>query len=161
VASFLVRGLDDALVKALKARAGEHGHSAEAEHRLILKRRLNNRGGEPLRKFSHRCPTSGATKISSASNPTSKRPMYLIDTNIVSESRKRGRANSGVIDFFERATLTGQMLYFAAVALGELRLGFETIQIAVIALVNNLTVDTRHFLKAGVLNPFSAEPSSA
>jgi hypothetical protein len=27
--------------------------------------------------------------------------MYLIDTNVVSESRKRGRANSGVIDFFE------------------------------------------------------------
>ena len=40
MASLLVRGLDDALVKALKARAGEHGHSAEAEHRLILKEAL-------------------------------------------------------------------------------------------------------------------------
>jgi hypothetical protein len=46
--------------------------------------------------------------------------MYLIDTNFVSESRKRGRAKSGVIDFCERATLTEQMLYFAAVSLGEL-----------------------------------------
>jgi hypothetical protein len=61
----------------------------------------------------------------------------LIDANVLSESRKRGRANSGVIDFFERATLTGQMLYFAAVSLGELRRGFKIIQIAAIALVNN------------------------
>ncbi|MFZ2108166.1 MAG: type II toxin-antitoxin system VapC family toxin [Roseiarcus sp.] len=144
--------------------------------------------------------------------------MYLIDTNVVSESRKRGRANSGVIDFFERATLAGQSLFFAAVSLGELRRGVEIIryrgdaeqahrletwlnlivrqyenrilpfdvesaqmwgrlrvpnpddaidkQIAAIALVNNLTVvtrNTRDFLKTGVkvLNPFSAEPSSA
>jgi len=32
----LVRGLDESLVKALKQRAGAHGHSAEAEHRDIL-----------------------------------------------------------------------------------------------------------------------------
>ena len=40
MASLLVRDLDDELVKALKARAVEHGHSAEAEHRLILKEAL-------------------------------------------------------------------------------------------------------------------------
>jgi plasmid stability protein len=40
MASLLVRGLDDTLVKALKARAGAHGHSAEAEHRRILKEAL-------------------------------------------------------------------------------------------------------------------------
>ncbi|HEY3720522.1 MAG TPA: plasmid stabilization protein [Roseiarcus sp.] len=40
MASLLVRGLDDELVKALKARAVEHGHSAKAEHRLILKEAL-------------------------------------------------------------------------------------------------------------------------
>ena len=40
MASLVVRGLDDTLVKALKARAGEHGHSAEAEHRRILKEAL-------------------------------------------------------------------------------------------------------------------------
>ena len=40
MASLLVRGLDDTLVKALKARAGEHGHSAEAVHRRILKEAL-------------------------------------------------------------------------------------------------------------------------
>ena len=32
----LVRGVDETLVKALKARAGANGRSAEAEHREIL-----------------------------------------------------------------------------------------------------------------------------
>ncbi|MEB3353239.1 MAG: DNA-binding protein [Cyanobacteriota bacterium] len=36
MADLLVRGVDDALVQALKKRAGAHGRSAEAEHRAIL-----------------------------------------------------------------------------------------------------------------------------
>jgi plasmid stability protein len=36
VADLLVRGVDDALVRELKKRAGVHGRSAEAEHRAIL-----------------------------------------------------------------------------------------------------------------------------
>lgn len=32
----LVRGVDEALIRALKERAGAHGRSAEAEHREIL-----------------------------------------------------------------------------------------------------------------------------
>ena len=36
MANLLVRGVDDALVQALKKRAGAHGRSAEAEHRAIL-----------------------------------------------------------------------------------------------------------------------------
>jgi plasmid stability protein len=32
----LVRNIDDALIRALKARAGANGRSAEAEHRQIL-----------------------------------------------------------------------------------------------------------------------------
>ena len=36
MADLLVRGVDDELVRALKERAGSHGHSAEAEHREIL-----------------------------------------------------------------------------------------------------------------------------
>ena len=36
MADLLVRGVDEAIVRALKERAGEHGHSAEAEHRAIL-----------------------------------------------------------------------------------------------------------------------------
>ena len=34
--SLLVRNIDDAIADALKARAREHGISAEAEHRRIL-----------------------------------------------------------------------------------------------------------------------------
>ena len=36
MADLLVRGVDEELVRALKARAGAHGRSAEAEHRAIL-----------------------------------------------------------------------------------------------------------------------------
>jgi plasmid stability protein len=38
--SLIVRGLDDELVARLKARAAEHGRSAEAEHREILRQAL-------------------------------------------------------------------------------------------------------------------------
>lgn len=36
MANLLVRGIDDSLVAALKARAARHKRSAEAEHREIL-----------------------------------------------------------------------------------------------------------------------------
>ncbi len=36
MAALLVRDVDEALVRALKARAAENGRSAEAEHRAIL-----------------------------------------------------------------------------------------------------------------------------
>lgn len=36
MANLLVRGVDEAIVKALKERAGQRGQSAEAEHRAIL-----------------------------------------------------------------------------------------------------------------------------
>ena len=36
MASLIVRGIDEALVQALKHRAAKHGRSAEAEHREIL-----------------------------------------------------------------------------------------------------------------------------
>ena len=36
MANLIVRNVDDEVVKALKARAGMHGVSAEAEHRKIL-----------------------------------------------------------------------------------------------------------------------------
>ncbi len=34
--NLLVRGIDEALIGSLKARAAAHGRSAEAEHRVIL-----------------------------------------------------------------------------------------------------------------------------
>ncbi len=41
MADLLVRGLDESIVQALKARAGAHGRSAEAEHRAILSAALS------------------------------------------------------------------------------------------------------------------------
>ena len=40
MANLIVRNVDEAIVKALKARAGVEGISAEAEHRKILERAL-------------------------------------------------------------------------------------------------------------------------
>lgn len=40
MANLVVRNIDDEVVKALKARAGKHGISAEAEHRKILESAL-------------------------------------------------------------------------------------------------------------------------
>ena len=40
MANLVVRNIDEEVVKALKARAGKHGVSAEAEHRIILESAL-------------------------------------------------------------------------------------------------------------------------
>lgn len=40
MANLMVRNVDDAVVEALKARAGKRGISAEAEHRRILAQAL-------------------------------------------------------------------------------------------------------------------------
>ena len=40
MANLIVRNIDDAIVKALKKRANQHGVSAEAEHRKILEQAL-------------------------------------------------------------------------------------------------------------------------
>jgi antitoxin FitA len=48
MAQLLVRNLDEELVAKLKLRAAEHGRSAEAEHREILRQAL---AVEPRRSF--------------------------------------------------------------------------------------------------------------
>lgn len=40
MANLVVRNIDDEIVRSLKARAGKHGISAEAEHRKILESAL-------------------------------------------------------------------------------------------------------------------------
>jgi len=54
--------------------------------------------------------------------------VYLIDTNVVSEDRKRERANKGVRAFFRRAALDGSNLYLSIVTISELRRGVELIR---------------------------------
>ena len=48
MAQLIVRNLDEELVLRLKLRAAEHGRSAEAEHREILRQALAE---EPRRSF--------------------------------------------------------------------------------------------------------------
>ena len=49
MATLTVRNLDDDLVRALRIRAAEHGRSAEAEHREILRRALTRGDRDPTR----------------------------------------------------------------------------------------------------------------
>jgi plasmid stability protein len=62
-----VRNLDDEIVRALRIRAAEHGRSAEAEHREILKAALSSpaqpsrraAAAERLAEFRHRTAGRG------------------------------------------------------------------------------------------------------
>ena len=54
--------------------------------------------------------------------------MFLLDTNVVSEIRKKQRANKGVRKFFERVIKEGIQAYISVITLGELRRGVELIR---------------------------------
>src|SRR5260370_9654911 len=66
--------------------------------------------------------------ISSAFNPAGKCHVYLIDTNVVSETRKKERANPGVARFFDRVAPSGEPVYLSSISVGELRRGVELIR---------------------------------
>ena len=55
--------------------------------------------------------------------------MYLIDTNVISEARKKAKSNPGVIEFFNHVTSTGEAVYLSVVTVGELRSGIERIRL--------------------------------
>ena len=54
--------------------------------------------------------------------------MYLIDTNVISEARKRDKANRGVIAFFETVAASSAPVFLSAISVGELRRGVELIR---------------------------------
>jgi hypothetical protein len=54
--------------------------------------------------------------------------VYLVDTNVVSEIRKKGRANKGVRAFFQRAAQEDIDLYLSVITVGELRRGIEIVR---------------------------------
>jgi len=54
--------------------------------------------------------------------------VYLIDTNVISELRRKQRADSGVMAFFSRAGAEGDALYLSAITVGELWRGVELIR---------------------------------
>lgn len=54
--------------------------------------------------------------------------MYLLDTNLVSELRKKDRANPGVTRFFSRLAEQETPAYISVITIGELRRGVELIR---------------------------------
>lgn len=54
--------------------------------------------------------------------------MYLVDTDVISESRKHEKANPGVRKFFDDAERENVPLYLSVVTIGELRQGVERIR---------------------------------
>jgi len=53
--------------------------------------------------------------------------VYLVDTNVISEIRKRERANKGVRAFFRQAVRDESDLYLSVVTIAELRRGVELV----------------------------------
>jgi plasmid stability protein len=60
MANLLVRDVDEAIVRALKKRAGQHGQSAEAEHRAILAAALAQPRKRSLAEVLAAMPNVGA-----------------------------------------------------------------------------------------------------
>ena len=54
--------------------------------------------------------------------------MYMVDTNVISEARKRSKGNRGVRAFFEQAIEDETPLFISVVTVGELRRGVELIR---------------------------------
>lgn len=51
---------------------------------------------------------------------------YLLDTNVISELRKKSRCNPGVKNWY--ATINEQEIYLSVLVIGELRCGIELIK---------------------------------
>jgi predicted nucleic acid-binding protein len=54
--------------------------------------------------------------------------VYLIDTNVVSEARKKAKANPGVVSFFDHVAAGGEAVYLPAISVGEFRRGIELVR---------------------------------
>ena len=54
--------------------------------------------------------------------------MYLLDTNVISETRKGKRANAGVLKFMHDVIAERQRTYIAAPSIGEIRYGVERLR---------------------------------
>lgn len=54
--------------------------------------------------------------------------MYLLDTDVVSESRKGRRANAGVRRFLSEAAACDAPMFLSVVTVGELRRGIELLR---------------------------------
>lgn len=59
---------------------------------------------------------------------TQRPGVYLVDTDVISELRKRDRANPGVVAFFKELASSDVPLFISAVTIGELRRGIELVR---------------------------------
>jgi predicted nucleic acid-binding protein len=55
--------------------------------------------------------------------------VYLIDTNVISEARKRAKANRGVRRFFDEVSTHDEPLFVSVITVGEIRRGVEIVAI--------------------------------
>lgn len=67
-------------------------------------------------------------KISRVGTTTVAIPVYLINTNVISEARKGDQANAGVRRFFRQAIAETSPLFLSVITVGELRRGVESIR---------------------------------
>ena len=74
MADLLVRGVDEAVVKALKEQAGAHGRSAEAEHREILAAALVRPRRRSFADVLASIPAVGSDPDFERQNPTNGAP---------------------------------------------------------------------------------------
>jgi len=54
--------------------------------------------------------------------------VYLVDTNVISEVRKKSKANKGVLSFFKRVIEENAQVFISVVTVGELRRGVELVR---------------------------------
>jgi len=81
MATLTVRDLDPDLVRRLRIRAAEHGRSAEAEHRAILREALVDEGGSLGRK-------EAAERLAAFRARTAGRDAMTV-VNLIDESRSQ------------------------------------------------------------------------
>ena len=73
VAQLIVRNIEKVIVEALKRRAAEHGRSAEAEHREILREVLLRRGARDLKQHLLSMPSVGDDADFDTPRPAARR----------------------------------------------------------------------------------------
>ncbi len=54
--------------------------------------------------------------------------VYLLDTNVISEIRKKQKTNRGVRQFFKRVIAKDERVFVSVITIGELRRGIELIR---------------------------------
>jgi len=82
MANLVVRNVDGDIVNALKARAASPGHSAEAEHRLILANALLRPRKKPFAEILKNIPNVGQDDDFQRQQSVEKRESYTIFKHI-------------------------------------------------------------------------------